>query len=70
MAGMKSLGKGRVYEGPEEMGGSRLEPWIRHETLFSFNRELESENFGIEEKRVERIGGRETSEKHMILGQN
>ena len=70
MAGMKSLGKGMVYEGLEEMGASRLEPWIRHETLFCGNRELKRENLVIEEKRVERIGGRETSEKDMILGQN
>ena len=70
MAAMKSLGKGMVYEGPEEMGASRLEPWMRHDTLFCGNRELERENLGIEEKRVERIGGRETSEKDMILGQN
>lgn len=32
--------------------------------------ELMSENLGVEEKRVERIGGRETSEKDVILGQN
>ena len=38
--------------------------------LFCGNRELERENLGIEEKRVERIGGRGTSEKDMILGQN
>lgn len=34
------------------------------------SRELESENLGVEEKRVERSGGRETSEKDVILGQN
>lgn len=34
LAGMKGLGKGMVYEGLEEMGGSSLEPCIRHETLF------------------------------------
>lgn len=34
LAGMKGLGKGMVYEGLEEIGGPRLEPWIKHETLF------------------------------------
>lgn len=33
LAGMKGLGKGMVYEGLGEMGASRLEPWIKYETV-------------------------------------